>query len=63
MEHIYFPWNWAERWPEYYKDMCSFQREGKNKHDDAPDATTGISEMIQGNFGKRRGTAKKPKGW
>ncbi len=47
MEHIYFPWNWNERWPEYYKDMSKYQREGKNKHDDAPDATTGFAEMIQ----------------
>ncbi len=47
MEHIYFPWNWNERWPEYYKDMSKFQREGKNRHDDAPDGTTGIAEMIQ----------------
>ncbi|MCX7842289.1 MAG: phage terminase large subunit [Clostridia bacterium] len=48
MEHIYFPVNWADRWPEYYKDMTTYQREGKNKHDDAPDATTGLAEMIQG---------------
>lgn len=47
MEHLYFPWNWNERWPDYFKDMSKFQREGKNKHDDAPDATTGIAEMIQ----------------
>lgn len=47
MEHIYFPWNWAERWPEYYRDMNSYQRGGKNAHDDAPDGTTGFSEMIQ----------------
>ena len=46
MEHIYFPSNWKDRWPEYYNAMIKYQREGKNKHDDAPDATTGISEMI-----------------
>lgn len=63
MEHIYFPWNWAERWPEYYKDMCGFQREGKNKHDDAPDATTGVAEMVQGNAKGKRKPVKKPKGW
>jgi predicted phage terminase large subunit-like protein len=62
MEHIYFPWNWAERWPEYYKAMCGFQREGKNKHDDAPDATTGLGEMIQGKRNKK-GSVKKPRGW
>ena len=63
MEHLYFPWNWRDRWPEYYKDMNSFQREGKNKHDDAPDATTGIGEMIQGNMKKAKKPRKKPKGW
>lgn len=46
MEHIYFPSNWKDRWPEYYNAMIKYQREGKNKHDDAPDATTGIAEMI-----------------
>ena len=46
MEHIYFPTNWRDRWPEYYDAMTRYQREGKNKHDDAPDATTGIAEKI-----------------
>lgn len=46
MDHIYFPRNWRDRWPEYYKDMNKYQREGKNAHDDAPDATTGIAEKI-----------------
>lgn len=45
MEHIYFPHNWRDKWPEYYKAMISYQRAGKNKHDDAPDATTGIAEF------------------
>lgn len=46
MEHIYFPTNWKDRWPEYYRAMTRYQREGKNAHDDAPDATTGIAEKI-----------------
>ncbi|MDU5011413.1 terminase [Clostridium botulinum] len=50
MDHIYYPVNWRDRWPEYYGAMNKYQREGKNKHDDAPDATTGIAEKIgQGN--------------
>ncbi|NLY80103.1 MAG: phage terminase large subunit [Lysinibacillus sp.] len=50
MDHIYFPADWRYRWPEYFKAMTEYQREGKNKHDDAPDATTGIAEKInQGN--------------
>lgn len=44
MDHIYYPVNWRDKWPEYYKAMIAYQREGKNKHDDAPDATTGIAE-------------------
>jgi predicted phage terminase large subunit-like protein len=50
MDHIYFPINWADKWPEYYEAMSKYQKEGKNLHDDAPDCTTGIAEKIgQGN--------------
>ena len=48
MQHIYYPVNWMDRWPDYYRAMSMYQREGKNKHDDAPDATTGIVEMMIG---------------
>lgn len=44
MSHIYFPRNWKDRWPEYHDAMIRYQREGKNAHDDAPDATTGVAE-------------------
>lgn len=44
MDHIYYPANWRDKWPEYYKAMYEYQREGKNAHDDAPDATTGVAE-------------------
>lgn len=46
MDHVYFPSDWRYRWPEYYKAMTEYQREGKNKHDDAPDATTGVAEKV-----------------
>jgi predicted phage terminase large subunit-like protein len=46
MEHIYFPANWCDRWPEFYKAMCKYVRDGKNVHDDAPDACTGIAETL-----------------
>jgi predicted phage terminase large subunit-like protein len=46
MNHIYFPINWKDRFPEYYDAMIKYQKEGKNLHDDAPDATTGIAEKI-----------------
>lgn len=44
MQHIYYPEDWRNRWPEYFSAMNKYQREGANKHDDAPDATTGIAE-------------------
>jgi hypothetical protein len=49
MDHVYFPIDWKTRWPEYYKAMTEYQKEGKNKHDDAPDATTGLVEMMDVN--------------
>ena len=44
MGHIYYPEDWRNRWPKYYDSMIKYQREGKNKHDDAQDATTGVAE-------------------
>ena len=46
MDHIYYPVNWKDKWPEYYEAMMKYQREGKNEHDDAPDATTGVAENM-----------------
>lgn len=46
MDHVYFPTNWEDKWPEYAKAMKTYQKEGKNKHDDAPDATTGLAEVV-----------------
>ena len=45
-DHIYYPVNWRDRWPEYAKAMYHYQKEGKNAHDDAPDATTGVAEQF-----------------
>ncbi len=45
MDHVYYPVNWRDKWPEYYKAMTTYQKEGKNAHDDAPDATTGVAEL------------------
>ena len=55
MEHIYYPSNWNIRWKEYYDSMYNYQAEGKNKHDDAPDATTGIAENM---YKRGKGKAK-----
>lgn len=46
MSHIYYPKNWRSKWPEYYTAMKKYQRDGENKHDDAPDATTGVAETM-----------------
>lgn len=47
MNKLLYPKGWNKMWPNYYVDMNKYQRKGKNKHDDAPDATTGLSELIQ----------------
>lgn len=44
MEHVYFPSNWRDRWKDFYNALNRYQREGKNAHDDAPDALTGVCE-------------------
>lgn len=46
MDHVYFPEGWRNKWPELHKALTTYQREGKNDHDDAPDAITGIAENI-----------------
>lgn len=43
-------------YPDYYNAMVSYQKEGKNTHDDAPDATTGVAEQF--NKQKKFGTIK-----
>lgn len=48
MEHIYYPVDWMYRWPKYFKAMTKYKAKGKNKHDDAADATTGVAESITG---------------
>ena len=68
MGHLYFPVNWKDKWPEFYKAMTDFQKEGKNKHDDAPDTITGIAEIISGSRkteteeGSGRPQTQRPKG-
>ena len=48
MEHIYFPVGWHNKWPDLYEALMKYQRQGKNAHDDAPDALTGIYEDLTG---------------
>lgn len=44
--NVLFPSNWKILWPEFYEAMTTYQREGKNKNDDAPDTVTGIVETL-----------------
>ena len=44
MNNVLFPVNWADMWPDFAADICKYQKEGKNAHDDAPDALTGVYE-------------------
>lgn len=47
MNNVLFPVNWEDRFPEFAKDIRKYQKEGKNAHDDAPDALTGVYENPQ----------------
>lgn len=49
MEHVYFPDGWRNKWPELYQSLATYQREGKNAHDDAQDALTGVAEKMNDN--------------
>lgn len=44
MNNLYFPVNWEDRWSDFARAIKKYQREGKNEHDDAPDALTGVYE-------------------
>lgn len=45
---IYMLEGWDSLWPKFYKAVTKYRKEGKNAHDDAPDAITGMVEY----FGK-----------
>ena len=44
MNNVLFPVGWQDRWPDFAKALQTYQREGKNAHDDAPDCVTGVYE-------------------
>lgn len=44
-----FPRDWEKRWPEFSRAIINYRKEGKNAHDDAPDALTGTIEMRRKN--------------
>jgi predicted phage terminase large subunit-like protein len=53
MNNVLFPSDWAARWPEYHRAMARYLRKGANLHDDAPDATTGLAELMLGGLSGR----------
>ena len=44
--HVYMPPGWKARWPEFHKQIMSYQRKGKNAHDDAVDVLAAIYEKV-----------------
>ena len=48
---VWMPSDWERRWPEFAQDIKRYRKEGRNAHDDAPDALTGVVEQFVGNGG------------
>ena len=46
MNNVLFPVGWEIKWRDYWRDMTRYQGIGKNAHDDAQDATTGVYENL-----------------
>jgi len=46
-KYVLFPEGWADKWPDFYNAIIDYQKEGKNKHDDAPDTLTGLVEKTK----------------
>lgn len=45
-KHVYMPLNWISKYPAFAKQVLSYQRKGKNPHDDGPDVLAGIYERV-----------------
>jgi predicted phage terminase large subunit-like protein len=50
---VVFPVDWAVRWPAFHAALCSYQKAGKNKVDDAPDTITALVEFMAEREGTR----------
>lgn len=44
--HVYMPFNWKNKYPEFYRQVMNYQRKGKNAHDDAVDVLAAIYESV-----------------
>ena len=50
---VFMPEGWERMWPAFAKALNGYRKEGRNAHDDAPDALTGCVEMsftLTGNY-------------
>lgn len=55
INNIFFPEGWQQKFPEFYRDLTGYMKGAKNQVDDAPDAITGVAEMLQGQFPQETG--------
>ena len=46
MEHVFFPANAKHRWREAWEHLITFNKNGKNKHDDLEDCLTALCETF-----------------
>jgi predicted phage terminase large subunit-like protein len=44
---MYYPADWKDRWPTFATHLLTYQRKGKNRHDDAPDVMTQVAEDLE----------------
>lgn len=44
--HVFFPPNWQNKYKDAYKSISTFQKKGKNVHDDIEDVLAGIYERV-----------------
>ena len=55
MEQVIMPEGWEKKYPKFATAIKKYQRKGKNEHDDAEDALTGLLEFINGDVkGKKK---------
>ena len=47
-KNIIMPIGWMSKWPGFTTQLLTYQRKGKNEHDDAPDVLSGIYELVTG---------------
>lgn len=56
MKNVLFPAGWQDLFPDFARDVLRYQKEGKNAHDDGPDALTGVYENPKPKTGAKLNT-------